>query len=485
MRKLILIYIILFLVGTHSFAQKGIGISGTIYDINNHTPVTNQQIFIVIDSLAYPLVQNLHHMVYSQSNGSFTFYQSNIPYSSFPLKVMVYTYDCEYKRVGYDLIFYYDNVIADSIDMYICTHENNPLSIAMKTLNPNCPTHAYLSNTGIRNWNHIHEEFLWNVNQEFIGTGNNIDVLFEEPYNDIVLTAVLKDSITGFLITDDLYSTFTVNFPQSYFHILAGNVFSGSMPINSGTAILLRNYNSVFEFVDTISFDTLGYYYFNEIPQCNYTVKIIDAVQTTTLPIIPTYLGDKLHWEQCNHICLQQNEYQQNINLIMAQSLSGPGYIFGYITPQPDDSYDIILYNDMMEPVKATVTNDDGIFEFGNLPLGTYHIYTDRYGAYSMSNTVTLTSDNPNAVVYLQQATGIENLNVENVSIYPNPASDKIFIDAEDILTVKIYDQQGRIINESFYYNSGLDIQSLNPGLYFLRAITKDGELINSKFLKY
>ncbi len=483
MKKIVFIFSFSFLFAITVFAQKGIGVNGFITESGSGNPVGGQKIIIAIDSTVFPYVVNLHHVIYSHPDGSFSFYEPNVPYSSFPLKVLIYTYDCEYQRTGYEVTYYYDNVIADSILIDVCTQNFNPVSIGIDSNNTSCPTYIHLENNGVSNWPHIYEEFTWSSNGEIIGTGSEIDYFFEEQYNDISLHAMLKDSLTGFVI--DSLSTYSyVDFPQSYFNIFAGNVLSGTCPVETGTAILLRQCNNNFEHIDTLNFDTLGYYYFQDIPRCNYSVKIINATQQgTNISVIPTYLNDKLHWSQCSHVLLTQDEFQQDINLYTAQNLYGPGHITGYITPQPNMIHDVILYNTSMEPLFSTSASEDGVFEFSYLPFGTYIIYSERYGYNSMSNTVNINQDEPNAVVYLQQATGISETENNVLSVFPNPADRILFVDG-DFETVDIFDSKGSIVYSGNHAESGIDISGFSSGVYIVCATSADGTQYFSKFLK-
>ncbi|MBN2728056.1 MAG: T9SS type A sorting domain-containing protein [Bacteroidales bacterium] len=484
MKKLFFIFTLISIFAIHSYAQKGIGMNGFITDIGTGQPIGDQQIFIAIDSIVYPYVQTINYSLHSHPDGSFSAYIPYIPHSAFPLKILVYTYDCDYQRVGYEITYYYDNVSADSVFIEICSQATNLIDIDIDNDNQSCPTFAHLENEGIRNWPHLYESFTWYVNQEEIGYGNEINYFFENAYNDVMLKAVLKDSLTGFTLDDSLVVYEGMDFPSSYFHILAGNVLSGLAPVDFGTAILLRNCNSAFEYVDTIYFDTLGYYYFNNIPQCNYSVKITDAFQGTSLPVIPTYLNDELHWAQCSHINLTQNEFQKNINLYLEENISGPGSISGYILPQPDLSHDIILYNSSMEPLLFAFASDDGLFEFPSLPYGTYILYSERYGYNSMSSFVTISANEPNAIVYLQQAASMDEYSEMSLQIFPSPASEKIYIKNANIEGLEIFDSRGRIVLNTKYSAEGIDISALEPGFYIIKANDRDLNIMNAKFLK-
>jgi hypothetical protein len=68
--------------------------------------------------------------------------------------------------------------------------------------------------------------------------------------------------------------------------------------------------------------------------------------------------------------------------------------------------------------------------------------------------------------------TGLEDINVLNMNIYPNPVSEKLFIaGAGPIDRMEALDLSGRIllINETVLDNS-LDVSSLSDGVYMLRV---------------
>lgn len=485
MRKLLLLLIIL-ITGIYSAtAQKGIGVNGYINDIQGN-PIINQQILIAIDSSVYPYVQTLYHDIYSHPDGSFSFYEPNIPYSSFPLKVLVYTFDCEYEREGYEITFYYDNIIADSVFIEICTQTTNShIDISIDTSNQSCPTFTTLQNSGTTEWDHLYETFEWYNNGNLIGQGLERQYLFEEQYNEIELKAILKDSITGFIIEDNLSAVRNIIFPSDRFHILAGNIISDGIPINSGTAILLRECNSIYEFVDTLHFDTLGYYYFNNIPQCNYLVKVIDAYQSSSqLPIIPTYLSNGLQWEQCNHEFLLHDEYNKDINLCLKDNIFGHGQINGYIIPQPNIEYDVILYNASMEALSITRAYVDGIFYFNDLPYGNYILYSERYGYSSMSNTVNLNYDEPSAVVYLQNASGEEEFENQKLNLFPNPSSGLVYFNKSQVEYIEVYNTKGQLVLLDKNKESKIDISILEDGIYYIKLHTSDNTILSNKIIK-
>ncbi|MHB8260588.1 MAG: T9SS type A sorting domain-containing protein [Bacteroidia bacterium] len=81
---------------------------------------------------------------------------------------------------------------------------------------------------------------------------------------------------------------------------------------------------------------------------------------------------------------------------------------------------------------------------------------------------------------------GIEILyNNNEISIYPNPASNQFFIDANTIdkLTMVLYDVNGRLVLiRSISGKSNIDISSLDEGVYTISIISNEG-VINKKLV--
>ncbi len=64
--------------------------------------------------------------------------------------------------------------------------------------------------------------------------------------------------------------------------------------------------------------------------------------------------------------------------------------------------------------------------------------------------------------------------------IYPNPASDFVFIGLTDVEAVSIYDMQGKLVSKtgSYVSSKGIDVSKLAIGLYMLRIETNSGTIM-------
>ena len=71
--------------------------------------------------------------------------------------------------------------------------------------------------------------------------------------------------------------------------------------------------------------------------------------------------------------------------------------------------------------------------------------------------------------------------------MYPNPVSDKLYIEAEvEIEEVVVYDVFGRhqvTETPSHQGNLVVDVANLNSGVYFVKIVTSEGEIVK-RFVK-
>ncbi len=152
--------------------------------------------------------------------------------------------------------------------------------------------------------------------------------------------------------------------------------------------------------------------------------------------------------------------------------------------------------------VTKSRTNDDGLCNgaasvtaSGGTPGYSFLWTPGGYTNDSINNlcqntyTVTITDNNgciSSDTVNINFAIGIDNsyLNSCQVSIYPNPISDKFFIktNTTEKITVDLYDVNGRhVFNISSYELESINIENLDNGAYTLKI--KSGERVINKKL--
>ena len=130
----------------------------------------------------------------------------------------------------------------------------------------------------------------------------------------------------------------------------------------------------------------------------------------------------------------------------------------------------------------------DSFYQY-DLPFGEVFTYTFEPGP---NDTFTLTIINPEGdiAVYGNPALGIEDVESNAFTLYPNPALEKVFLQLSTSVVaheVAVYDVQGRSIHQERHSLSGLieiETASLHSGLYFVQVIDENGQVAVERFVK-
>ncbi len=473
--KALLILFTLLAITTYSFGQKGVGFSGKIVSDPGMFPIAGKKVFVVIDASAAPYVTNLNRELITQPDGSYSLYISNIPDTIIPLDIMVYTFDCEYHRKGFLVTFNENDVFANDININICNMSPMPIHnpVAYSAPDNSCPTYQLLEANDSLSKKYLIEDFEWKVNGSIVSSGSSCTSFFVEENNEVELSRIFTDSLTGFVYDTVSFSKNLV-FPDTMFHIFGGNVMFDDYPTTAGTAILLANAGSNYFAADTMQYQQYGYFYFNHIPRCRYSVKITESDQGLSGPMIPTYMGDEAHWTSATFISVANDVFSGNVHLIEGESTTGNGQITGQVAMSPSDGYDIILHTSTMTPVDYVSADIYGNFGFDDLPYGSYILFSEKFGCLSLLGYATLSSTNPNANVVLSTATALTEAEETEIAIFPNPASDYIHFGADIDNLVKIVSTDGILVKEVLATNGQLFVGNLPSGMYFLQVTSNN-----------
>ena len=91
----------------------------------------------------------------------------------------------------------------------------------------------------------------------------------------------------------------------------------------------------------------------------------------------------------------------------------------------------------------------------------------------------TITSDR-NLVANFVSTEGVEELS-SSFRLYPNPVNDKLIIETEvEIKEVVVYDAFGRQQLAVSGQQSAVSVTNLNSGVYFVKVVTNDGEVVKT-----
>jgi hypothetical protein len=292
------------------------------------------------------------------------------------------------------------------------------------------------------------------------------------------------------------------------YYNLGGTVFSDEFPAESFYATLIYNYSDIYIYVSKTFFDTLGYYYFMNLPNGNYMVK---AEPIAPGSYVPTYFGNTLHWQESSMISLFSDQYNSDVQLIAAPGYDpGPGTISGTLDLTRKSSggkegmpdIEVLLLSTSGDPLTYRITDDAGQFFFADIAYGTYLVYPEMHGKITTPFLVTLDANHPSLDIWFSIDehsiyAGIdepgETQDFYFSGIYPVPADDHAFLDytlpQECDALIEIFDLTGRMvcsIPQAGLQAGGtlsVDLCGMEAGTYFVRISAGDMPVVTRRFL--
>jgi len=353
--------------------------------------------------------------------------------------------------------------------------------------------------------------WLWDFGDNNTATGPNPEHVYPGPGTYNVCLTISNDS-AGISCSDTYCNQ--INVPEYY--DIGGFVYAGDYPLNNplptgDTGIILsyRQYDSgLLQPVDTSLFYNYGYYWFIDVMEGNYIMKISLTENSTRYnQYFPTYSGSRLKWNEAIAFNLtDSNMYASNIHLLPKAILpGGSGTIEGEVYWCQNNSgrfqYDlsdieIILSDQNNSPLDFTMTDQSGRFVFNNIPSGSYQLVADKTTVYS--SEVNATIDQNNIYEYAEielcetSIVGIEEyhtgaFNDRIKALYPNPFNDMVTVEFKEETEIKsiiisgLTGQQVYIQLHPYVVNNKTLImtENLPEGIYFLTVTYS-----NSKFME-
>ena len=172
----------------------------------------------------------------------------------------------------------------------------------------------------------------WDFGDGRFSALKNPEHLYEKP-------GLYKVKLTIYGAIDREISTSEISkliyIPEINYSHMGGHCFAGYFPIDEGKAILylIENENSL-RALDTAMMDTLGYYYFYQVPDGEYCVKAQPDKRSSAYGnMIPTYYGNEPYWQKADVVNHAQTNWEYDINLVESKkSGSGPGELSGKVS---------------------------------------------------------------------------------------------------------------------------------------------------------
>ena len=467
--------------------------NGYVFDSLTSEPIPNFSIYLSInDSVKYQLTTNDSGYYHSET---IMLEPSDI--------VKSFALDCHGDTI---LHFYPELLPVNRHDFYLCNYQevcNAQFDFELDSLNlsPNIYHFSNLSDGDVA-------MTLWDFGD---GTQSNetnpIHCYQEAGTYQVTLTVTspygqCSDTVTKVLSTPQYYD-------------FGGQVFLDNFPINiepgdstnKAKVFLYRKYKGRWLLMDQKEFWELGYYWFTQKLAGHYLLRVdLTEGSQDYENYAPSYYINELTWDQANIFELQDTTYQESIWLTPLESMeNGIGTISGYVSEESRDSLDlnnllIELFNQAGKIVRYTFTDQEGSFNFSNLPYGKYALYPELPGYCGGIDDIEITETSPvisnsEVIIYDCQVTGTKPIAQQPsaFNIYPLPANDVLFIsgknDLKETFNISLFDALGKkVLNKKItLLNNGqkvsLRVSDIPNGLYILTIKQRNGVSTTKKII--
>jgi len=357
--------------------------------------------------------------------------------------------------------------------------------------------------------------WFWDFGDGNSSTDQHPDHQFENSGEYWICLEISKEVSPG-IFDSDIYCQFIVT--PNYFN-LGGAAFIGNVPINNpvstgdtGIAFLYKKYPDIIVPIDTNLFYDLGYYWFTDVREGDYIVKVgLTDNSSNYSNYSTTYHEDAVYWDQTAPIVMDTNNYYTNVFLNEVNGIDpGPGSIDGFVTLAGDipallnsnSEIDIRIYNNSGVLLSNIKTDEEGSFTIDNIALGTYNLYAEVTGLYSEVQSIFLDEDNSSIsnvdLEVFNEPLGKYEFSTPMISIgelYPNPVKNLLNLDVElkntsllkfaiyNLIGAKVYESTLRLAN--CQYKVSIDVQFLPAGSYLLLVFIEEGKIFKTqKFIK-
>lgn len=373
----------------------------------------------------------------------------------------------------------------------------------------NIDTISGLANTLLFHDNSLHTgpilSWLWNF-------GDGDSSYYQDPTHTFPYPGIytVKLKITTAICTSQIEIPIQVGNPQKY--NVWGRVYVGNYTADQCVAYLYKEYQADYVVpIDTVELtsinDTLGIYYFYQIPEGNHRIQVVlPSSSQYSSSYAPTYFINSVLWQHSNSISLFQDLSLQNIHMEAIQPQTGTGFISGKVINEANGQLEgiiVFLYNAQGDVIDYTFTDAQGNYHFNNVPQGDLLVYGDLAGfaSYPAGVNFTTTYDSLSQVNFLikgRSSVGfIENedeVSELNYKVFPNPLiGNNLFVQFNTAISSD-YDYQisnalGSIIQSGIMQKGRdtftIELNGLRKGFYFIYIIDKTSNTTTFKKLIY
>ena len=282
---------------------------------------------------------------------------------------------------------------------------------------------------------------------------------------------------------------------------VGGLLFAGAYPINNplstgdtAFAYLYKVEPAGLVPVDSVLFDTLGYFWFAGVTEGKYFLKtgLIESSSRFS-QYLPAYHGDCLFWTDADTLFIDHHIYNVDVYMIPGIPLSaGTGHIQGWLMMEqntgatiPMGEGQVILADATGVPYFCTYSDPSGEFLFEQVPQGEYQIFSEYTGMFSQKLDLLLDETNPHSdslelIVYAAIPGMDDSPSSEpvNVSIFPNPVNTylkvQITLNQPEQMQARIYNHMGQLMKVTDWqlpagkFQQELNLEDLPPAIYLI-----------------
>ncbi|MEI8047481.1 MAG: PKD domain-containing protein [Bacteroidota bacterium] len=273
---------------------------------------------------------------------------------------------------------------------------------------------------------------------------------------------------------------------------LTGKVFAGSNTINDAVVRLIMIDSSGMPVSELKTFPgTNNEFVFQNIPEGNYYLHAYPFVNSPVAPsFLPTFYINSVFWQTATLINLGQAQNPYDIHLANYSILIGGTFVINGQLVNNGKSIntaeqEVLLLDNQNNPIRWTITDNNGGFSFDSLPAGTYSVNPVLAGLTTYPFYVVLNQNTSPVFVKMiisdQTITAIQKPVAApgRCKVFPNPTSESITISCDEVMKkIIISNSLGEILLEvnpaTAMYQA--DVSSFPSGIYFIKVITSNEE---------
>jgi len=285
-------------------------------------------------------------------------------------------------------------------------------------------------------------------------------------------------------------------------------------PLSVGMVELLKQNGTAYSMVASVSTATDGTYLFDNASVGTY---LILAKPQNAEDGFNTYYQNAEHWANATEITIDTPVEEINITIIPCPViLTGSGTISGYVSekigasgvsPQKvisesqseNPASDVTVYLQTLQEgvwltVAQTTTDENGYFEFNNLPAGQYRVILDIPGLEDIVEIPTIDlgeGEKVKNVDYIVTEEGIisdyntktDEVFIQELTIYPNPVEGQLRVTSYELQEGVLYSifgvtgqvlMQGKLSGET----TTIDVKTLPNGVYLIKVGNATGKFV-------